>query len=727
MKSARNFFEKNASKNGGVNADDSSSFFWCDEGFSTVGMVLALLITLSLIFTCAQIYEINTVSARVQETADAAVLAAENTVGEFYIVVAVCDAIVFTLSLTMLITLGISVITACILPAAGISKGCLELSKTIRKSRDSFYESAQKSLETLQKALPFIATAKAQEVLAANSGEGSSQFYGIVVLAPWQAETAETLSFDQENQALDSVESSHTELSEQSAKAEEAAQKANQWKEHAFKHDSGSQTEYCMYERAAHLAGMAGTENPYFSSVDTWNFDAALSRAKIYYQLRYENEQPQGSSVDEQANSALRKRFYGFAAQTVGQGYVRESESSFEAVFPLLPKNTDEMRATELYTEAVYPRTLNAQGQAMLHAWEGCPGCALGQSTGAGSISEMDNNAAYATCPYCKFTASSMGKVAAASSNIENGFEYHYNEVAYAASEYQKARAEFDPLSEEVKDLAGGLFEGIFSGLEEACAQRITVLPPGHWGAVALVIDTAAPASSFPSVFVSQEGTASLGVRAALSSATLVRESSDEGKNVLTSFLDGLSQQGGADAAARLVFNVWSGMLGVYIQGHDALISVVDQALNGIPLASASGLGTWAAGVLEEKVDELGFSPPDLSARKAVLVNSGHVLEADDSAFSVRLLSVKNAAIQYGEGGVNGALSAIESAATEAVEELNAEFTIATIVLIEGAVEIPITLSLPSFVSDGISGAFQQGIAQLYAMVASWTGVRQWR
>ena len=91
-----------------MSTSSTSSLFWnkeTDQGFSSVGMVLALLISLALLFTCAKVYEINTVSARVQETADAAVLAAENTVGEFYIVVTVCDAITFTLSLTSLVVL----------------------------------------------------------------------------------------------------------------------------------------------------------------------------------------------------------------------------------------------------------------------------------------------------------------------------------------------------------------------------------------------------------------------------------------------------------------------------------------------------------------------------------------------------------------------------------------------------------------------------------------------
>lgn len=713
-----------------MGTSNSSSLFWekeSDQGFSTVGMVLALLITLSLIFTCAKVYEVNSVSARVQETADAAVLAAENTVGEFYIVVTICDAVTFTLSLTSLMVLGVGIICACIPSTAPLSKSLLDASAKLGKARDSFYESAQKSLDTLQKALPFIATAKAQEVLAANSAEGSSHYYGIVVLAPWEGDQGESLIFEKSDQAQSYAEEKHETLQDQAAKAEEAAKEANAWKKKAYIHDSGSKSEYCMYERAAHLAGMSGADNPYFSSIDTWTFQAALSRSQHYYETRYEIERPQGTSVDEQANSALRKQFYAFAIKTVGQGYVHETDGSFEALFPLLPKNTTEMKSTSLYTDAIYPKTQNLEGLFSLHAWEGCPGCVNQIRAGSASLKEMDNNGAYTICPYCKFAPSSMGKVAAASSNIENGYEFHYNEVAKAAEEYEKARSVLDPLSRDIKDTAEGLFDHIFEGISEVCAKRLKVLPPGHWGAIALVADPSAPSSRFPSVFVGSEGTASLGMRAALSASTLVRESSDEGKNVITSFLDGLDSQNAAVGAARTVLGLWSGLLGVYADGHEALSSSIEKALNAIPLSSASGLGTWAADAFEKRVDQIGFSPPDLLARKAVLVNSYHVLSADGSAFSAHLLSMKNAAIQYGEGGINGAVSAAESLASSVVDSLSADFEIATIVLIEGKVEIPITVSLPSFVTEGLSNAFQSGLDQLYSVVASWTGVRQWR
>lgn len=116
----------------------SSSLFWAEEGFSTIGMVLALLISISLIFTAARVYEINSCSSRVQEVADAAALAAENTVGEFYLVAGICDAVLLSLSLTTAGCLGLSVVCACVPPASGFSKTFLEMAQKTKKARDCF-------------------------------------------------------------------------------------------------------------------------------------------------------------------------------------------------------------------------------------------------------------------------------------------------------------------------------------------------------------------------------------------------------------------------------------------------------------------------------------------------------------------------------------------------------------------------------------------------------------
>ena len=63
---------------------------------------------------------------------------------------------------------------------------------------------------------------------------------------------------------------------------------------------------YRMYERASALAGMSGSENPLFRSVDAWSFSVALKRAQAYYPRRLAVEVPADGSVEEQARSALR-------------------------------------------------------------------------------------------------------------------------------------------------------------------------------------------------------------------------------------------------------------------------------------------------------------------------------------------------------------------------------------------------------------------------------------
>ena len=145
---------------------------------------------------------------------------------------------------------------------------------------------------------------------------------------------------------------------------------------------------------------------------DTANSAAAIaSRMPIFWAKGTSEDvykrQPEGSSVREHARSELRKRFYSFATEEVGRGYVHEEEGSFEALFPHLPKNTEEMHATTLYTEAVYPVTRNASGSFVMHAWAGCP-VAVGAGS-FGSIAQMEAGS-YPVCDRCEFTAASMGR-----------------------------------------------------------------------------------------------------------------------------------------------------------------------------------------------------------------------------------------------------------------------------------------------------------------------------
>ena len=458
----------------GCDDPGTAKAFRDEAGFTTVGMVISLLVTLSLVFSAAQVYRLNAAASEVQNVADAAALAAQNEVAEFMIVVRACDAVVLSLSLTGIVATGLGVAALCTPATAPASDALLKAGREIARARDGFAEKAAAGLNRLQRALPFLAAANAASVASAND-RGSSSYLALAVLAPSEGEEIAVGRSAAASELQDAVEQDAEDLKQAADEAERAAEAANEAKRRAFERDCGANPSYCMYERASSLALLAGADNPLFSSVDAWSFSVALERAQAYYPARLAREVPTGSSVEEQARSALRTRFYAFAVEEVGRGYVRETDGSFEASFPHLPENTEEMRATRLYTESAYPVTSDGAGGAVMHAWSGCPAASGASSTG--SIAQMESGA-YPPCDRCGFTAASMGKVAAASTSIQNGFEYHYEAVADAADDYVKARAELDPLTAEVKRQAGGLLDQAEEALGAAASMRIDAPPP---------------------------------------------------------------------------------------------------------------------------------------------------------------------------------------------------------------------------------------------------------
>ena len=399
----------------------AQAFSLRDEGgMTTVGMVVSLLLALSLIFSSAQVYRVQSVSSRVQSVADAGALAAGNVVAEFMVAVRVCDSVALSLSLTSLTSTGLGIVACCVPGGQGVGAKLLEAGARVADARDSFSKTASEGLTRVQKALPFLAAASAASVAQGNGSNGSD-YTALALLVP---DSVEDIRVPQEDarakQAREDALDQAEEVKELAQRAEEAAVRAQDAKQRAFEHDCGARPGWCMAERAETLAHMTGAQNPVYSSVDAWSFSVALRRAQAYYPARLAVERPEDGSVQAQAQSALRKRFYAFAAQEVSRGYVREGDS-FEALFPHLPANTAQMRETELFTQAVYPVGV-VDGSPVLHAWDGCPKAA-GSSSRA-SLHDMEAGA-WETCTECGFTAASLGKVAAASTSIGNGFEHH--------------------------------------------------------------------------------------------------------------------------------------------------------------------------------------------------------------------------------------------------------------------------------------------------------------
>ncbi len=711
----------------------SSSFIQEDGGFSTSGMVIALLLSLALIFTTAQVYQVNSAAATIQNVADVAVLAAENQVAEFMIIVQISDAIVLSLSLMSIVLTGLGLVALCVPAIDTLADSLLKAGKKLFEARNSFAEKAADGLNTLQKLLPFISAAQAESLAKANSGGPlNAEYTGLALLLPFEGEEISVGPADEAKKFLEDVDDDKEAIKELADEAEKAAEKAREEKEKGFLYDCGNNPSYCMYERASHLSTLDASLNPFYHSLDTWDYSVALKRAQNYYPQRLSDEQATGTSVEAQADSILRKHFYAFAADELARGYVYEGiEEGFDAYFPLLPKNTSEMKETTLYTDAVYPIGIDSSGNVLMHAWAGCP--SLDQSSGLGSVKDMDQGG-FETCPQCKFSVSSFGKIASATSSIETGFEYHYRAVAESALAYQEAMEAYTPCAQELQDMTSSLFEQMKAALKEAASYRIKAAPPGNLGAIILMVNTASsPASTtFASRFVHDAG--DLGMQVALSASTLVPESSSEGNTIISSFLDGLRE--GADGQgfdiADKVFDLWSYTLLAYGNGQQALSEGLEKVLDNIPFMSESGLGAWAAKSLKDLIETLGLEPAKLEPLKPVLINSAHVLQADESLFSQALLGVKKSYLSLEDGTSENifghVLSQVEARALEAIEDFDGKLILTSIELSgeEGA-SIPILISLPPAVTQAAKNLIEILVDSLRGLTPSFSQARRWQ
>jgi hypothetical protein len=699
-----------------------------EDGFSTVGVVIALLITLSLIFTGAQVYRVNALGSSIQETADAAALAAENVVAEYYIAVRVCDAVVLSMNLTGALVMGAGIAALCVPASSAVGAKLIDQAVRILKARDTFARRASSGLNRIQRTLPFLAAASAASVASENSAhDGGASYIGCALLLPTKGEDITAGGIGAADDVIADIRENKDRIIEEGRKADEAAEEANEAKRCGFQFDCGNDPGYCLYERAKKLANLPADKNPRYETVDAWSFAVALRRAQAYYPARLAAEQPRGTSVAAQADSELRKRFYQYAVQQMRTGYVHETTDSFSARFPLLPRNTEEMKRTRLYVEAVYPVT-EKKGKKRMHAFAGCPEAA--DASGMGSVRDLDQGD-YECCDECKFTVSSMGKVAAASSNIDNGFEFHYRKVAQAANEYQKAREKQQPATRKVKDLTGSAFQQLKDLMKRSASMRIKANPPGRYGAVALVASTRAqrPDEGFESSFVHTGST--LGTRAAMSAAVLASDEPQQTASVISSLLDGCRGQGQSlgVAGSGAVLDAWSAALSSYVDGQQAIERGIEDLIGALPLVGPSGLGQWASDKFSTMVADVGLEPAKLDAPKPILSNSVHPLEQDGGTVSVRFLSLKRASSWMTQTDVFASgVSAAELSALQKVEDSDGSITVATIEPFGlGGPSYPLTLALPSGARDMTATGIAGIAARLREVAASVTGVKQWK
>jgi hypothetical protein len=645
--------------------------------------------------------------------ADSGALAAQNVVAEYEIIATLADAVVLSMSLLGLMVYGTAIVTSCIPGGQAAGLELMNAGTKIFQARDSCAEQAIKGLNQLQRALPFLCAVNSARVISSNriSSEGNERYIGLAIPLPLTGTGVDFPDDDAAQSSEQELSKGNEETARHTQEAEEAFNKMQEAKEEGYKADCGQHPSYCLYERAAQLGGLAGAQNPYFSSVDSWLFDYAFARAKPYYEARLAHEQAASDALDEQVRSFARSRLYNFAVAEMAQGYARTApDGTLEAYFPLLPKNNDELRNTSLYTEQVYPVSANN----VMHGVATCPACSAANLAGYASVAQLESGA-YTSCEICNFSVNTIGSVASASSNTTVGFEYHYRKVAEAAAHYQQAAEEYSKATEKAKESASKNFDVFKEALEALKAPRINPCPPGKNGCIAIVIDPCA--RSIPSIFAPSlvPGKAELAPRIAISAAAMAAEPASADNTIIASFFERVKNNAPRSSGAGIalgifdgVFDMWSYALLAYTEGSKALTKGLGDFLRGIPLIGSTPLAAWAESALQESLEAVGLQGVDLRVPKPVIVNSLHVARASNSPMGNALIEAKEYYASGAAAGDESLPEAFSSTFLDALEQqgnevLNAECTLFTISFgdFPGSPKIPLTISIPPALAQG--------------------------
>lgn len=619
-------------------------FFKDEEGFTTAGAAVALLLVFAVAFAGMRVFWVGTRSGDIQYVADAGALAADNAVAEFVTMGQVVDAALLSLSLLELSTYIVSAVAAFIPGGQGVAVRFMEVGQKVQKARKAAAKSAVKGLNVAQKVLPLVCAARANACIKANTAAGGAAYSGFAVPFPLKGVDYELPDTSAVDEAAQTVEDEEKQVNERASEQQKLQEELDDAKRKAWEADCGKQG-MNMRERAGHLAGLSGASNPNYSSPETWMFSAALERAKAYYRARYESEPgaSAGGSPELVGESVAREHFYAYALATVSTGYVATSSEGAEMPhFATLARNTEQIRATSLYTEQAYP--LSSDGKkTTLHAYVGCPEYQKQAPAGTGAVDAIDSGSVH-KCASCNYSATTLGRVPAPSTSIDNGFEYYYRTVAEEANKYNAARDRLEEVQKDLDKSYKSMYKAIAKGFK-ALVTRYDPQPPGRYGCICVVY---APEAQGPSSPFTQ-GTAKVGQRVAVSGASLAADPASNQGNIVSEIGENLIPEDAVGSGvAKGVFGAWGSALQVYSDGNEGVGTVLNKTLGALPLVGTE-LSEWASTGFRNAVHDAGLEPAKLQTYKPVLVNTEHIAAQDGGSVAQAFLKLKTAGQAYGD------------------------------------------------------------------------------
>lgn len=652
-----------------------------EGGYTTIAAAVALILSVTLIASLATAGWALARSADTQAVADSAAISATQVVGSYTVIVQVLNACVQTLGIAGMLLVGVGMVAAAVPGSAAVGTAATDAGIKVLQARRTLAQSAAQGLSKLEKILPLLCMHAATQTIEAQSTD-SLTYRGSALPFPMQSES----DFSSVNQEIDEegLEETNADLAGASEKKEQYQQQEESSKEEAWKADCVPDS-YCMRERAGKLGHLNSVQNPECPSVASWNFGIALDRARAYYAQRLANEKQTDPGIEGETDSAVRKTFYAYAEQKMQDGYYRElPDGTLEMDLPALPRDTDQMKETTLYTQSVWPTT-DEGGTRVIHSVKDCPG-ATGAPSGTASLSQLDAGEVQ-ECEVCRLTASAQGNVASATTNTQSGFEHYWRIIEEASKTYQQACEEEEQADSEVRNLAEEGSDRFDQALQILKTSKASLCPPGAWGCVAFAQRPQATKLPFTVGEVHE-----LPPGIAISAAVLAEDNDEEHGSVLTHFADGwLETFGETGSFTQTTLSLWDSLLGSYRSGYNDLTSVADNFFDGIGGVLGNDSAQWLKDQLTSLLRDLDLQPADTRMRKPVLTQSGNVLTQagiERSGFRDRLIELAQSGVETPEGVADAFGIVIGAAVSDVLFEL-ARFTVPG-----SGKEIPLTIDL---------------------------------
>ena len=619
-------------KRGGFMGRAGVDLFIEDSAYTTLSSAVVILVVLTLLFSSTAAIWSMSRAGDTQVAADSGALAGANVVSSYHTAATVVDASILSLGLAGFATIGTGLVAILIPGAEPVAGNMIDTGIEIIKTRNKFAKSASEGLQKIETALPYLIAARATQAVSARDTD-SVTYTGTALAVPRTSES-DFAALEGSEISTDTIKGTSDDLERAAEELREASEDTAKAKERAWLADCGGSDKgsvsscSCMWERAKSLADLSGAQNPHYASSVTWEPQVALDRAKAYYRQRLANEKPLGEGPEKQADSAARKVFFAYASEEVERAYITEKDGKVSARIPFLPRNPDEARTTELYTDARWP-TSEVDKVTYLHYGTDCPNYKKGKPGGLASVADFDG---HETCSECHFGVSSLGYVAIATTSVERGFEYHFDKFKEALEDYVECRnkeLELERQTEDEADRAGNAFDQAIKALS---GERPRIAPPGRNGVVAFAVsgDITSPDqlnSSFNTAV-------RLGDRGAISAAVLAPDEATAQNNVLSRFFSTLKERsGGVAGVLDGVMDVWGRLLVGYGDIQGSADELMDEMIKGLGGGSGAlgSIASWLGDTVSASVAALGLEPCDLRLRKPVLTDSANVIKSPGS------------------------------------------------------------------------------------------------